>query len=72
MNLWAFGNAFAGCCQQRSFAWFGQPSDGWDAVQMAKDLQPDLILLGLGLPKLHGLETAKRIRTLAPHETFVR
>ncbi|PYT75618.1 MAG: hypothetical protein DMG41_24370 [Acidobacteria bacterium] len=71
MNLWAFGNAFAGCCHQRSFAWIGQPSDGWDAVQMAKDLRPDLILLGLGLPKLHGLETAKRIRTLAPHETFV-
>ena len=44
----------------------GQTSGGWDAVQMAKQLQPDLILHGLGLPKLHGLETAKRLRTLAP------
>jgi len=43
-----------------------EPADRWDAVQMAKELQPDLILLGLGLPKLNGLETAKRLRTLAP------
>jgi DNA-binding NarL/FixJ family response regulator len=62
-----FRECVCGMLPATQFRVVGQPSDGWDAVLMAKELQPDLILLGLGLPKLHGLETAKRIRTLAPH-----
>jgi CheY-like chemotaxis protein len=40
--------------------------DGLEAVQQAEALQPDVILLDIGLPKLHGFEVAKRIRSLAP------
>jgi DNA-binding NarL/FixJ family response regulator len=39
--------------------------DGLEAVQRAKELQPDLILLDIGLPKLNGLEAANRIRQVA-------
>jgi CheY-like chemotaxis protein len=45
----------------------GEVSDGIDAVQWAKTLQPDLILLDLGLPRLHGIAAAQQIRQLAPH-----
>lgn len=40
-------------------------SDGLEAVQKAQELQPDLILLDIGLPTLNGIEVAKRIQKVA-------
>ncbi|MBV9613614.1 MAG: response regulator transcription factor [Acidobacteriaceae bacterium] len=44
----------------------GEVSDGLEAVKKARDLQPDVILLDVGLPGLHGIEAARRIRECAP------
>jgi DNA-binding response OmpR family regulator len=44
----------------------GYVSDGPDAVQKAKELQPDLILLDIGLPRLNGIEVARQIRNVSP------
>jgi DNA-binding NarL/FixJ family response regulator len=45
----------------------GQAADGLEAVHKAEELQPDLILLDIGLPKLNGIEAARRVRKLAGH-----
>ena len=44
----------------------GEIADGLEAVQRARELKPDLILLDIGLPNLNGIEAAKQIRQVAP------
>jgi len=48
------------------FQVIGEVSDGLEAVNQARQLQPDLILLDIGLPTLHGIEAARRIRDISP------
>lgn len=46
-------------------------SDGAEAVRQAQQLQPDLVLLDVGLPTLNGLEVARRIRKLSPRSKIL-
>ncbi len=41
-------------------------SDGLEAVQKSAELQPDLVLLDIGLPNLNGMEAARQIRQVSP------
>jgi PAS domain S-box-containing protein len=36
--------------------------DGLEALEAARDFQPDVVLLDIGMPKLNGHETARRLR----------
>jgi DNA-binding response OmpR family regulator len=49
----------------------GEASDGLEAVQRAKELKPDLVLLDVGLPKLNGIEVARQIRQLRPNTKII-
>jgi DNA-binding NarL/FixJ family response regulator len=44
-----------------------QACDGVEAVQQAKQLRPDLILLDIGLPGLNGLDAARQILEGSPN-----
>jgi DNA-binding NarL/FixJ family response regulator len=51
--------------EQSNLKVIGEAEDGLDAVQQAQALQPDLILLDIGLPSLNGIEAARQIGQLA-------
>lgn len=50
------------CESQDDFRVVGQCGDGLAAVNMIETLRPDLAILDLNMPKLHGLEVIKRVR----------
>jgi DNA-binding NarL/FixJ family response regulator len=48
-----------------------EASDGIEAVQKSQQLQPDVILLDIGLPKLNGIAAARQIRDVAPQSKII-
>jgi DNA-binding NarL/FixJ family response regulator len=45
----------------------GEAVDGMEAIRMANDLQPDLVLLDLSMPRTNGLEALREIKRTNPH-----
>lgn len=43
-----------------------EAKDGSQAIQASRELQPDLVILDIGLPKLDGLNVIQRLRSLTP------
>jgi DNA-binding NarL/FixJ family response regulator len=44
----------------------GEASDGHEAIEQARELQPDVVLLDLSMPDLDGLSALPLLRTAAP------
>jgi DNA-binding NarL/FixJ family response regulator len=57
--------------KESKFEIVGEVSDGLAAVQAAQQLQPDLILLDIGLPSLNGIEAARRIRVVSANSKIL-
>jgi DNA-binding NarL/FixJ family response regulator len=49
----------------------GVAADGLEAINKAKELRPDLILLDIGLPCLNGIEAARQIRKIVPESKIL-
>lgn len=57
--------------EQPNLQVIGQARDGREAVRLAESLQPNLILLDIGLPGLNGIDAARRIRKLSPNTRII-
>lgn len=47
--------------------WIGEATTGEEAVRLAEELQPDVILMDIRMPGLSGMEAAQRIQGSRPH-----
>src|SRR5690349_14427532 len=59
-------SALVDLLEQHSFAVVGEASDGVEAVERAREAQPDLVLLDLAMPGGGGLEALPLVRAAAP------
>ncbi len=42
-------------------------SNGWEALEAARDFDPDVVVLDIQMPGLDGMETLERLRKTRPH-----
>ena len=49
----------------------GQASDGHEAVKLAEELHPDVVILDISMPDLNGIEAARRIKTACPQTSIL-
>lgn len=45
--------------------------DGYDAIQKAQELKPDLIILDMSMPRLNGIEAAPILKKMLPETPIV-
>ena len=45
----------------------GEAEDGRTAVAMAADLQPDVVIMDLNMPELHGIDATRQVHETSPH-----
>jgi DNA-binding NarL/FixJ family response regulator len=58
--------ALSSLLDRNGFAVAGEAADGEEAIELARRLQPELVLLDLSMPGMDGLQALPRLREAAP------
>src|SRR5258708_4938680 len=57
--------------ENEGFEICGEATDGIDAIEKAKQLKPDLIVLDVAMPKMNGVEAASALKRMMPDVPIV-
>ena len=51
---------------ERDLTVIGEAGDGEEAVQMATEMQPDVVIMDIAMPKINGIEATRQIKLIHP------
>ena len=57
--------------KQEDIEVIAEASDGQQAVELAKDTQPDVALIDIAMPGVNGIEAAKQIKVICPQTAII-
>jgi DNA-binding NarL/FixJ family response regulator len=63
--------ALSGLLAGNGFDVVGEAADGQDAIEQARELQPDLVVLDLSMPGMDGLQALPLVREASPNTEIV-
>src|SRR5438128_8653618 len=49
----------------------GEAGNGREAVQLAEELRPDLVVMDVAMPELNGIEATRRLTASVPHTRVI-
>ena len=57
--------------EEQGISVVGEAADGIEGVEAAAELQPDVVLLDMSMPRMGGLQAIPKLRRQAPRTTII-